>query len=270
MSNTFQDTYERVALAEWHASVLHDAALFLTNSAQREFQEKVGLWVKNSNIPYPGIDDVSIHNNGCMWFTVLGKSINSGGYFPIKFSVWMTIGEVRIGVKIPIRLIGQGATEPNLASLYDGKTCSRNTIIDSSYFFDWIFSEGFAHFDFMSQAPRNSMYSAILSRRIGEILTHVYVTCMVRLVETEGLGAIVLRKEFDGFENFSHVTAGGLDADPVIENAIVVGKRLIGAGGAEIIFSPVNQKEVESLLAAGDDNALCLGTENGAACKPIL
>lgn len=235
MSNTFQDNFERTALAEWHSSVLNDAATFLANSAQREFQEKVGLWVKNSNIPYPVIEDVSIHNNGCMWFTVLGKSINSGGYFPIKFSVWMTVGEVRIGVKVPIRLIGQGATEPNLSSLYDGKSCTRNTVIDSAYFFDWIFNEGFAHFEFMAQAPRNAMYSAILSRRIGEILTHIYVTCMVRLVETEGISAIVLKKEFDGMENFDSLVVEDPNAQPA-GRGIVVGKRLLESGGAEVIF----------------------------------
>jgi hypothetical protein len=135
------------------------------------------MWQNAENLNYPAKNDISILPNGCLVFDVM-----IAGHL-VHYSVWLTFGEIRIGVKIPNWLIVSDGIRKQLIEIFDGNKCSRVVSTDEHTIYDWIFRDGFASHNHMMIAVRDSLASTIIAIRIGEILTHIYLSSLVFLIK---------------------------------------------------------------------------------------
>lgn len=157
-------------LSDWRINVLKCACYYLCDPKQRELQVRTGIWDISGDLMYPAEEDMTILSNGCLVFsTRIGNDV-------IHFSVWMTVGEVRIGAKIPFHLLPDDTTERHISSAFDGAPCQRSESIGNGVLFDWIFRDGFASHSYMSSAVFDEDRSGVIATRIGEILVHIYMS----------------------------------------------------------------------------------------------
>lgn len=174
---------EQDNLKEWLNSILFVAAKTISDPLQTVLQKRTDVWSQSSNAPYPELADITVLENSCMVFDVLAGNGFPKGMHKIHFSIWLTIGEVRIGAKIPLELADSAVIQQKISESYDGLSCSRRAETGRMTFFDWIFKDGFADFHAMRDALRDPLYGAILGRRIGEIVTHLYANILSTLQE---------------------------------------------------------------------------------------
>ena len=124
-------------------------------------------------LPFPSRNQMTITTNGCLVFDVHVNNMR------VHYCIWMTIGEVRIGAKIDQRLMPENMPR-KIAQCYDGHPC-RQVTVGNAIMFDWIFRDAFAGFDNMIAALRDPLIGAVIAKRIGEILVHIYVTTLSTL-----------------------------------------------------------------------------------------
>lgn len=165
------------SLADWISATLDQAAMVLSSPEQRDYQKQADVWEKSSALPIPERSNMSIAKNGCLVFDV-----SIGGH-NLHYAVWMTVGEIRIGVKIANALMVNDIVRNRIVKSYDGNDCSRQVKTGQSTLFDWIFRDAFASFDTMIGAMRDPLMGAVIARRVGEILTHLYITTLSTIVE---------------------------------------------------------------------------------------
>lgn len=174
----FTDEAARDSLIAWQGGILDLAAGFLTDSKQPEFQAKSDVWSHAKSIPFPTRQNITILPNGSMVFdTAVGKE-------HVHFSIWITAGEVRIGAKVANALVHNERVRKLLSESYDGRPATREVDVGMMIMFDWIFKDAWASFDTMTKAMRDPLMGAVIARRIGEILTHLYVTILSTLLES--------------------------------------------------------------------------------------
>lgn len=159
------------SLINWRMTILNRAVIVLTTPAQELMQVGVGMWGESSKLTYPKKSEVHALPNGCLVFNSKVRNSN------IHFSLWMVFGELRVGVKIPKHMV-ENNTNDKISKCYDGSRCARIQEIGDDVLFDWIFRDGFASFDSMSKGFRDPMITAAIATRVGEILTHVYLSVM--------------------------------------------------------------------------------------------
>lgn len=149
---------------------------FLTDR-KSDVQEPIGIWRWAGDcVPFvDGMEEVTL-GRGVLSFKVLinGKEI--------LFSIWMQIGEVRIGYRIPTDLmqINRTSAEQRLSSVYDGQPCARIVRNKDTVMFDMLFRDGFAGFDFMTQACFDHNVGKtgrmqIIADCIHNILVHTFI-----------------------------------------------------------------------------------------------
>lgn len=172
------DGFNIDSLNAWRTSILDQAAMVLTDPAQNLQQKQAGVWERSGSLPIPARSSMTITNSGFMVFDV------RIGNYNVHYCVWITFGEIRIGVKVATPLIQSEATRKKLSESYDGSTCSRQVAVGQATFFDWIFRDGFASFGCMTTAIRDQLLGAVVAKRTGEILTHIYVTTLGLLAES--------------------------------------------------------------------------------------
>ena len=175
------------SLDEWRSSILDQAAAVLSDPSQPEFQKKVAIWEKSGLLPFPERKDMTITSNGCMVFDTRVS------HYDVRYAVWIMVGEIRVGVKIPQTLIGTDTLRRKLSESYDGHACSKSVNVGQSVMFDWVFKDNFADFDTMVKSMRDPLLGAVIAQRTGEILTHIYVTTMTILAEANP--GVVIRVE---------------------------------------------------------------------------
>lgn len=165
------------SLADWISSTLDQAALVLSSPDQRDNQKQVDVWERSGALPIPERSNMTIAKNGCLVFDV-----SMGGH-NIHFAVWMTVGEIRIGAKIANALLVNEILRSKIAKSYDGSECSRSVKTGQATLYDWIFRDAFASFETMVTAMRDPLMGAVIARRTGEILTHLYITTLSAVAE---------------------------------------------------------------------------------------
>jgi hypothetical protein len=169
-------------LKKWRKTVLFDVAGILSDPKMPDIQKKVGLWPYGDRIPYPEPTAFQILDNGCMSFSV------KVGNEPVFFSLWMMVGEVRIGVKVPASLLLSEAVRTKLAKAYDGHDCQRVEKIGTATLFDWIWRDrAWAGFDFMLKSITLPIESSVLAEHIASITGHIYLSVIHTLIEGNSL-----------------------------------------------------------------------------------
>ncbi|MDP3008249.1 MAG: hypothetical protein Q8N30_04160 [Methylococcales bacterium] len=176
-------------LSNWRRAILISASKVLAYPLQDKIQKLTDMWDRAYQFPYPTEDEMGVLPNGCLVFDV-----DVAGHV-VHFVVWMTFGEVRIGVKMPIKLIPDTEVGKKVSYAFDGKPCSREELTGNHIIYDWIFREGFASHDHMMKSLRDEYSSSVIAWRIGEILTHIYVSVLSFIVE--GNGYVVSMKKIE-------------------------------------------------------------------------
>lgn len=173
-----EDQVNTANLSAWRRAVLSAALAGLTNPRLPDLQRQGGVWKWNEQIPYPSLDDVLILDTGCLKFEV-----DCGGTVVI-FSVWMQIGEVRVGAKVPNALLLSDAIRGRVSRAYDGQQCQRTELIGDCTMFDWIWEDReFAEFAFMVRSLRDPMLASVIADRIVSVVTHLYLSVVNTLIE---------------------------------------------------------------------------------------
>lgn len=165
-------------LSDWRRTVLSAVLAGLTDPQLPNLQRQGGVWTWNEQIPYPSLDDVLILETGCLKFEV-----DCGGAVVI-FSVWMQVGEVRVGTKIPNVLLPAEPIRAKVSRAYDGQQCSRTETIGQCTMFDWIWKDReFAEFGFMVRSLRDPMLASVVADRIASVVTHLYLSVVNTLID---------------------------------------------------------------------------------------
>lgn len=179
MNNTLAfapDSKSRESFHEWRCAILDQAASVLSDPAQPIIQAQTGMWEIGSAMPYPSRSDMTILSNGCLVFDVAVAE------YRVHFGIWMIMGEIRVGVKIPIHLLPTTEHRRHISECYDGIECQRQVDIGDTILFDWIFRDGFASFESMQIALRDTLMGSMIATRTGEILTHLYLATISSLI----------------------------------------------------------------------------------------
>lgn len=169
------------------ADMMADVAALFTDASQAAMQKSIKMWSGN-NLKFPEFSAIVI-NGGCLNFQFYLNANNVE--YEITVSIWYTFGETRIGFIIPNALI-ENARE--IATAFDGKLCQKikrvNSVDNNQTLFDWIFTDGFANFDSAMQAMsfelglharRSDMVKAMISSKLADILTHLYISIATTL-----------------------------------------------------------------------------------------
>ena len=165
------------SLSEWRSAILEQAARILTDPGMPDLQRQIGVWKHGDSIPYPSRDDMTVLGNGCLVFDVPVAD------FKIRFSVWLIMGEVRVGARVPHALTPNKELFDHISEAYDGLQCPRQTPMAEGTMFDWIFRDGFASFDAMEKSLRDPLMGAVIATRIGEILLHLYLAILSSILD---------------------------------------------------------------------------------------
>jgi len=199
-------------LETWRRTVLSGVAMALADPRLPELQRHGGVWKWNDQILYPSHEHLLVLENGCLKFELeVDKHL-------VLFSLWLQVGEVRAGVKVPNALLPSQAVREKLSQAYDGTTCQRTERIGQSVLFDWIWNDtSFAEFNFMVRSFRDPILGAVLADRMASIATHLYMAVANILIEAHGFKvsfkqisrvamkgvAVQVRGTFGNFEDYA-------------------------------------------------------------------
>lgn len=167
---------------EWRRSVLTGVATSLADPNLPEVQKQGGLWKWNAQIPYPNDEHLLVLDNGCLKFELeVDKQV-------VVFSLWLQVGEVRLGIKVPNRLVTTAVIDEKLAKAYDGTPCQRKEHFGECRLFDWIWTDSsFTEFNFMVRSLRDPVLGAVLVDRLSSIAVHLYMAVANILIEAHNL-----------------------------------------------------------------------------------
>jgi len=169
-------------LDAWRGVVLSAVALALSNSRLPELQRQGGLWKWSDQIPYPSQEHLLVLDNGCLRF-----ELGLGEHLAI-FSIWLQVGEVRVGVKLPNALLGAEAVRDKVKLAYDGVPCQRIERIGMATLYDWIWKNTeFAEFGFMVRSLRDPVLCSVVADRLAAIATHLYMAVANIMIEGHSL-----------------------------------------------------------------------------------
>lgn len=164
-------------LHDWRRTILSAVATALADPRMPELQKQGALWKWNDQIPYPALHDLLVLDNGCLKFEVkIGEHV-------AVFSIWMMVGEVRVGAKIPHPLLS-GAIRDRIAKAYDGSPCQRVENMGQATMYDWIWKNTeFSEFGFMVKSLRDPMLASVIADRLAAITIHLYMAVVNTLIE---------------------------------------------------------------------------------------
>ncbi|GIK44820.1 MAG: hypothetical protein BroJett012_07230 [Betaproteobacteria bacterium] len=172
----------------WRKSILFDVAGIVSDPKMPDFQKRIGIWKYGERIPYPAMDAFNIIENGCMVF-----SVDIGGH-TVLFTVWLMVGEVRIGALVPLVFAQNETLRKKISRALDGQDCPRNDRIGDYYMFDWIWRDkGWSGFDFMLSSISRPIDASVLADHIASMLIHLYLSITHFLIETNNLPVVFNR-----------------------------------------------------------------------------
>jgi hypothetical protein len=185
MNNRNMIVYSSVhSIEQWKSKLLGHVVDAFASDNQAKIQQSISTWRWSDALPFPSANDIRI-NGGCLTFEVLAADM------PIFFSLWYTLGEVRVGVRIPSSLFDpNGLIVKKLSLAYDGSPCQKITALSNGQFFDWIFrdsGDGFASFRTGMEATQDPQTELAIASRLADILIHTYMATMNIIVENRGL-----------------------------------------------------------------------------------
>ena len=164
----------------WRENVFGIVAGIMTNPHIPTVQKQIGIWHWNLGIPLPDRKSLLIMGeSGTMSFRT-----NIDGH-ELFFSIFMFLGEVRLGFRIPNAILDRHADiKEILAHCYDGVRCPRVVEGDDAVFFDWIFKDrGMASTALMARAIEDKVASALIADAIANAMLHIYMSVMNVVLE---------------------------------------------------------------------------------------
>lgn len=184
-------------IESFKSMILNDVWTNFLTERKSEVQEPIGMWRWAGDcVPFAGgIQAVTIEK-GVLSFKILinGKEM--------LFSIWVQMGEVRIGYRIPVELLQTNRTsaEQKLSAVYDGQPCPRIVRDKDAILFDMLFKDGFADFDYMNRAcidhkSGKNDRALIIADRIHSIFVHIFIAV---INETINLNNFAVRPGFVG------------------------------------------------------------------------
>lgn len=185
MDNKISVIYHSVhSIERWKAKLLGHVVDAFASDNQAKIQQSISTWRWSDALPFPTADDIRI-NGGSLTFEVMAADN------PIFFSLWYTLGEIRVGVRVPSTLFDpNGQVVKKLSLAYDGLPCQKITNLSNGQFFDWIFrdqGDGFASFRTGIEATQVPLTELAIASRLADILIHLYMATMNIVVENRGL-----------------------------------------------------------------------------------
>lgn len=185
-------------VAEWKLALLDHVARTLSDQGMPELQEKVGVWTQKKQPIYPSNEQIVRLDNGCLNFSIWAVQDE------VVFSMWITHGEVRFGVKIPSSLlVMHSPLYDRICRAWDGKNSQREETIENHIFFDWIWRDAtFANFEFMVESTRDELKSAILADRLASLAIHIYLSVYHALSDEYEGKVFTSKPEPEGTEYF--------------------------------------------------------------------
>lgn len=181
MGKTFNSVHD---IENWKANMLDHVIDAIAVQHQGNIQKSISAWRWSEALPFPSHNNIRI-NGGSLTFEVMVAEL------PVFFSLWYTFGEVRVGVRIPNKLLlPVGALEKKLSIAFDGSPCQKLTAQADSQFFDWIFrdtNDGFASFSAGIKATQDKLTEMAISSKLSDILIHLYMATMNILIEGRNL-----------------------------------------------------------------------------------
>jgi hypothetical protein len=198
------------AVHEWRNGIFKTVAEIMTNPHIPTVQKQIGIWYWNVGIPLPQRESLLIiGQSGTMSFRTL---IDGEEIF---FSIFMFLGEVRLGFRIPNPLLERNEQIKEALSLcYDGERCPRMVESEDAVFFDWIFKDrGMASTALMAKAVDDKIASALIADAIANAMLHIYMS-VLNIVLTLGNYSIVPDK---GLMRDEHAASYMFDVSGALE-----------------------------------------------------
>lgn len=185
MNNKISVIYHSVhGIERWKATLLGHVVDAFASDNQAKIQNSISTWRWSDALPFPTANDIRI-NGGSLTFDVMVADN------PIFFSLWYTLGEIRVGVRVPSTLLDiNGQVAKKLSLAYDGLPCQKMTNLSNGQFFDWIFrdqGDGFASFRTGMEATQVPHTELAIASRLADILIHLYMATMNIVVEGRNL-----------------------------------------------------------------------------------
>lgn len=181
----------------WRHKTLTRIGKRISDGGLADIQGKVGVWNNGAKIPYPTEQDIRVVNSESLSFTfkVTDQSV--------MFSIWMMTGEMRIGVKVPVKLIQTNEIKQRISHAYDGSDCQRVNSDGADTLFDWIWKDReFASFDFMTNAIFSEKHTAVIIDRMTQVCVHLYIAITSALIDANKLSAghgVISNKAYDAY-----------------------------------------------------------------------
>lgn len=168
------------SIQRWRSELLSALVENISSGERlRQAQKEVGVWVHANEIPYPAASSCKITNNECLTFAIPIDNKE------LIFSIWVMIGEIRIGVKVPSELVYGEEKLQSVSRAYNGQECSRLKRIGTHVMFDWIWADReFASFEFMAGAINSGQHGSIILDRMTQVVTHLYLAITAALLES--------------------------------------------------------------------------------------
>lgn len=181
MEKSFNNVHD---IEHWKANMLDHVVDAIAVQHQGDIQKSIAAWRWSEALPFPSPNHIRI-NGGSLTFEVMVAEQ------PVFFSMWYTFGDVRVGVRIPNKLLlPVGALEKKLSIAFDGAPCQKLTAQADSQFFDWIFrdtGDGFASFSTGIKATQDKLIEMMIASKLSDILIHLYMATMNILIEGRNL-----------------------------------------------------------------------------------
>lgn len=246
------DISPAAALWGWRKSTLFDVASMLSDPKVPEQQKQIGIWPYGERIPYPEMSAFNIIGNGCLTFNV------TLGEHEVMFSVWMLVGEVRIGVKMPSSIVLNNAQlKARISKCLDGRECQRIEHGPTSVFFDWIWSnEGWTGFDFMLNSIVEPINASVLADHIAQMLLALYLSVIHILIDGNATTVRLRTATTSGMARFAVTETGDDEAFREVADRLgwVIEKTTTHGSGERMrqVLAPVGSPPMSGRIRTDD------------------
>lgn len=153
-------------ITRWRCSILDYAVKMLMNPFQDAVQDITAMHEAEC---IRSIREVSVLPNSCAVFDAI-----IAGHI-VHYSVWLALGGIRIGFRIPAAIVKDEAHHLALSRLFDGKDCHRYEQVGDQAIYDWVLTDGLASSDRIMQAMTGVLGATALAIFIGDYLTHIFM-----------------------------------------------------------------------------------------------
>ena len=199
-------------IRQWRSGIFDVVASRLCDSHLPVIQRLIGIWPWSSGINLPKRDHCAILEDGAMRISVKLSPDQD-----INIIIWLFCGEARIGVRVSESILRKSESlRLSIAESYDGAMCTRVSRSDKDTFFDWIFKDGFADRQLMTESLKDPVVASFIADAISNLVTHFYMATINAIVSS-GIMIVSPDNALLSVNDIDHIV---LDASDFPENDI--------------------------------------------------